>query len=139
MIQQKWLQLQMKVALGDYLKIAIWWGRNETFDNERFKSIKGDFSDGGNEQIFGCWVGFSSIPRVSRKDSEKEWGKVHTWRVQFFNIFSKKGDTWHMILGDNPAGHCFVLRDLVLIELFQISHNCVTECMLQAKFLLKLV
>ena len=22
-----------------------------------------------------------------------------------------------MILGDNPAGHCFVLRDLVLIEL----------------------
>ena len=47
MVQQKWLQLQMKVALGDYLKIAIWWGRNETFDNERFKSIKGDFSDGG--------------------------------------------------------------------------------------------
>ena len=49
MIQQEWLQLQMKVALGDYLKIAIWWGRNETFDNERFKSIKGNFSDGGNE------------------------------------------------------------------------------------------
>ena len=43
-----------------------------------------------------------------------------------------------MILGDNPAGHGFVLRDLVLIELFQISHNCVTECTLQAKFLLKL-
>ena len=32
-----------------------------------------------------------------------------------------------MILGDNPAGHCFVLRDLVLIELFQISHDCVTK------------
>ena len=30
-----------------------------------------------------------------------------------------------MILGDNLAGHGFVLRDLVLIELFQISHNCV--------------
>ena len=42
-----------------------------------------------------------------------------------------------MILGDNPAGHGFVLKDLVLIELFQISHNCVTECMLQTKFLLK--
>ena len=41
---------------------------------------------------------------------------------------------WNMILGDNPAGHGFVLRDLVLIELFQISHNCVTECTLQAKF-----
>ena len=33
----------------DYLKIAVWWGRNETFDSENFKSIKGDFSDGGNE------------------------------------------------------------------------------------------
>ena len=40
---------------------------------------------------------------------------------------------------DNPAGHCFVLRNLILIEPFQIIHNCVTECMLQAKFLLKLV
>ena len=38
-----------------------------------------------------------------------------------------------MILEDNPAGHSFVLRDLVLIELFQICHNCVTECKLQAK------
>ena len=64
---------------------------------------------------------------------------VHTWWVQqFCDIFGKKGDAWHMILGDNPAGHGFVLRDLVLIELFQISHNCVTECTLQAKYLLKL-
>ena len=44
-----------------------------------------------------------------------------------------------MILGDNRAGHCFVLRDLVLIELFQISQNCVTECMLPAKSLLQRV
>ena len=44
-----------------------------------------------------------------------------------------------MNLGDNPAGHGFILTNLVLIELFQISHNCVTECMLQAKFLLKIV
>ena len=43
-----------------------------------------------------------------------------------------------MILGDNPAGLWLVLRDLVLIKLFQISHNCVTECMLEAKFLLKI-
>ena len=42
-----------------------------------------------------------------------------------------------MILGDNLAGHGFVLRDLVLIKLFQKSSNCVTECMLQTKFLLK--
>ena len=39
----------MKIAQDDYLKIAVWLGRNETFDSERFKSIKGDFSDGGNE------------------------------------------------------------------------------------------
>ena len=32
-----------------------------------------------------------------------------------------------MILGYNLAGNCFVLRDLVLIELFQTTHNCVTE------------
>ena len=55
---------------------------------------------------------------------------------QFLDIFGKKGDIWRMILGDNPAGYGFVLRDLVFIELFQISHNCVTECTLQAKFLL---
>ena len=36
---------------------------------------------------------------------------------QFCGIFGKKGDGWHMILGDNPARHGFVLRDLVLIEL----------------------
>ena len=44
-----------------------------------------------------------------------------------------------MILGDNPAGHGFVLRDLILIEVFQISHNFVTEFTLQAKFLLKII
>ena len=48
MIQQKWLQLQIKIAWDDYLKIAVWWGRNKAFDSEKFKSIKGDFSDGGN-------------------------------------------------------------------------------------------
>ena len=58
---------------------------------------------------------------------------------QFCDISGKKGDAWHMILGDNPARNRFVLRDLVLIEVFQISHNCVTECTLQAKFLLKLI
>ena len=39
---------------------------------------------------------------------------------QFCDIFDKKGDAWHMILRDNPVGHGFVLKDLVLIELFQI-------------------
>ena len=58
---------------------------------------------------------------------------------QFCDIFVKKGDAWHIILGDNSAEHGFVLRDLVSIELFQIGHNCVNECMQQAKFLLKLI
>ena len=58
---------------------------------------------------------------------------------QFCDIFGKEEDAWYMNLGDNPAGHDFVLRDLVLIELFQISHNCVTECILQANFFLKLI
>ena len=98
------------------MRIAVLWGRNETFDSKRFKSITGDFSDGGNEQTFGCWVGFFPIARVTHKVSGKG-GTVHmTWWVQqFCDIFSKKGDAWHMIPGDNPAGHGFVLRDLVLI------------------------
>ena len=33
----------------DYLKIAVWWGRSKTFDIERFKSIKGNFSEWENE------------------------------------------------------------------------------------------
>ena len=36
---------------------------------------------------------------------------------QFGEIFDKNGNAWHMILGDIPAGHSFVLRDLVLVEL----------------------
>ena len=76
------------------------------------------------------------MSRASHKGSG-ERGTFHTWWVkQLFDIFVKKGDNWYVIMGDN---HCFILRDLVLIELFQISHNCVTECMLQAKVLLKLV
>ena len=79
------------------------------------------------------------IPRVSHKGSG-EGGTVHTWWVQqFCDIFGKKGDVWLMILGDNPAGHDILSRDLGLIELFQISHKCVTECTLLAKFLPKLI
>ena len=57
----------------------------------------------------------------------------------FVTFLVRKENAWHMILGNDPAGHGFALRDLALIELFQISHNCVTECMLQAKFLLKII
>ena len=120
-------------CIGWLLENCYLMGKKETFDSERFKSIKEDFSDGGNEQLFDCWAGFPPIPRVSHKGSGEGWGTVHTWRMQQpFDIFGKKGDQVsgrcirYMILGDNPAGHCFVLRDLVLIELVQRSHNCVT-------------
>ena len=66
---------------------------------------------------FCYWVGFPPIPWVSHEGSGEGGGTVDTWWVQqFFDILVKKGDTWRMILGDNPAGHCFVLRDLVLID-----------------------
>ena len=84
--------------------------------------------------MFGCWVRFFTIPRDTYKGAGKG-GTVYTWWVQqFCDIFGKKGDAWHMILGDNPAGHDFVLRDSVLIELFQIRHNCITKCTLQSNF-----
>ena len=47
------------------------------------------------------------ICRVTHKGLG-EGGTVHTWWVQqFCDIFGKKGDAWHMVLGDNPAGHGF--------------------------------
>ena len=40
----------------------------------------------------------------SYKGSGEGWGTVHTWRVQhFFDILGKNGDTWHILLGDNPV------------------------------------
>ena len=84
-------------------------------------------------------VGFPPIPRISHKNSG-ETRTVHTWWVErCFGIFGNKGDIWRLILKCNPAGHCFLLRALVWIELFQIIHNCVSEWMLSAKVLLKLV
>ena len=47
-----------------------------------------------------------------------EGGTVHIWWVQQFCDIFGKGDAWHMNLEDNPAGHGFVLRNLVLIDLF---------------------
>ena len=90
-------------------------------------------------EISDCRAGFFPLPRVSHKGSG-EGETLHTWwKEQFCDIFGKKVDTWRVIMGDNPAVHSFVLRDLVLIELFQISHNCVNENTLQTNYLLKLI
>ena len=105
-------------CIGRLLENCCLMGKKWNFDRERFKSIEGDFSDGGNEYIFGCWVGSFSISRATHK-GWGEGGTVHTWWVQqFCDIFGKKEDDWHIILGDNAAGHGFVLRGLVLIEYF---------------------
>ena len=39
--------------------------------------------------------------------------------IKGVDIFGKKGDTWGKILGDDPAGDYFVLRDLVLSKFFK--------------------
>ena len=61
----------MKIAEDDYLKIAVWWETNQTFDSETSKSIKGNFYEGENEQIFDCWAGYFPIPAFSIKVQEK--------------------------------------------------------------------
>ena len=42
-----------------------------------------------------------------------------------FLSFGRKGDTVRagIILGDNPAGRCFLLSDLIPINFFQVSHD----------------
>ena len=74
------------------MKITVQWERNNIFDKGRSKFNKGDFSGGVNEVIIGCWVGLSSISRVSHECLRGQLG---------------------IILGDNPAGHCSVLKNLV--------------------------
>ena len=79
--------------------------------------------------LMGKWVNFYLLGRIFPHPQGFPWcfsGEGGTVQ-QFFDIFGKKGDIWR-ILGDNTAGHCFVLRELVLIELFQISHNYVYNC-----------
>ena len=56
----------------------------------------------------------------------KIWGKggtVHVWWEQQSNskrgaVFGKRRDAGGIILGENPAGHCFVLKNLVLTSFF---------------------
>ena len=90
----------MMLVLGDYMKLLFG---------------EGDFSGAGNEQFFGCWAGF--LPR-SQGFSQKILGRgkaFHTWwgqqsKIKEVGDFWIQGDTEGIILGDNAAGHCFVLR-----------------------------
>ena len=60
--------------MGWLHEICYLMGKEWIFDSGRCKSIKVDFSGGGNEYIFGCWVGFCHTPSVSHKGSVKEGG-----------------------------------------------------------------
>ena len=44
-----------------------------------------------------------------------------------------------IILGDNPAGHCFVSRDLVPMNFFKKSWLCYWKCICQAKLFIEFV
>ena len=50
------------------------------------------------------------MPRVTYKGSG-EGGTIHTWWMQqLCHIFGRGDASWHMILGDNPAGHASVRK-----------------------------
>ena len=78
--------------------------------------------------MFSCWVRFSPpIFRVSQKGSGKR-GTVHTWWGQQNNIgggdiLGTKENTWGIILGDNPSGYCFILRNLGPASFSTFSHK----------------
>ena len=117
------------------------------FDGEEIKILiakdlnllRGIFLTGEISKILVVRKDFFPFIMFRIKIQGKSEQPIHGWCNNFFDIFSKKGDTWRMILGDKSARHGFILRDLILIGLFEISHNCVPECTLQTKFLLKLI
>ena len=117
------------------------------FDGEEIKILiakdlnllRGIFLTGEISKILVVRKDFFPFIIFRIKVQGKREQTIRGWCNNFFDIFGKKGDTWRMNLGDNPARHGFILRDLILIEPCEISHNCVPECTLQAKCLLKLI
>ena len=75
------------------------------------------------------WVNFCLLGRIF--PHPQGFPQRFRGRENNLHLFGKKGNAWRVILEDNPA--------LVLIGLFQINHNCLTEFTLQATFLLKLI
>ena len=70
--------------------------------------LRGIFRIGKMSNFLAVGQGFPSSPGFPIK-VESKGVTVHTWWVQhFFDIFGKKGDIWHMILGNKPAGHSCV-------------------------------
>ena len=102
MIEQKRLQLQMKIVQKDYLKNAVRWEQMKLLTAKDLNLLRGIFLMGEMSKFLAVGQDFSPSPGLPIKVQEK-------------------GNSPHLvgatILGNNPAGHSFVLRDLVLIEL----------------------
>ena len=100
-------------CVGDYMKVTIWcggffWCRKLTF--------------------FYCWArfslasstGFSPNARFGRKGrAVQTWCAISKMKGGEGGIIGKIGNTKGIIEGDNSAGHCFVLRVLILMNFFK--------------------
>ena len=101
----------MKLVLGDYVKIAI---------------SLGGFFWCGKGAFFCCLMGFSThlqdFPQMVGLEeglgrSIHGEGKRQDEKQE--NIFGKMGNAEGIIQGDNSAEHCFVIRDLIPMNIFK--------------------
>ena len=122
----------MKITQDDYLKIAVWWGTNETLDSERLNLLRGILLMGEMSKFLAVGQDFypsTGFPiKVQGKGEQSTPGGWNNFLT--FLVRREMPSKWFWQI---------ILLDTVLIELFQISHNWVTECTLQAVFLLKLI
>ena len=115
------------------------------FDGEKIKLLiakdlnllRGIFLMGKISTFLGVGQDFPPSPGFPIKVQGKEGQSTPGGCNNFLTFLWRREIPWHTILGDNPDGHWFGLSNLVLIKLFQIIHNCVTECILQAKIFVK--
>ena len=115
-------------------KIALEWrrewkgGGNGNFSWESFK----------HSIFLSCWVNFWLLGRIFAHPQSYPW-RFRGRRNQ--SIPGGCNNFVTFLVRREMLGIWFweivLLSDLALIELFQISHNCVTACTFQAKFLLK--
>ena len=54
-IQQQWVQLHMKLVLDNYIKIAIWLVRNDTFVEEDINLVRWIFLKGTVSKFLAFW------------------------------------------------------------------------------------
>ena len=87
------------------------------------KISEGYFSGVVNERFLCCWVefsphlqDFSQMVGLWEEMSIDCGGNKH--ERSRGNIFGKMGKTGGIIQGDNSAGHCLVLRDLIPMNFF---------------------